>query len=426
MRGLHNQITEPLVDRKNTHKQVLILSYFTNEDGMACSHHIDDRLPYLREMGYEPVLLSSICVPRHKDYTHFRVPSLLPSGQRFEFRRILRHRGTDSILWKMRNLILLPLLPLFALERVVCKKDSVWAWLPLALWKARQICRTGGIDLIYSTGGPAVVHEVACHLAREFQVKWLAEVQDPLIHGYCAKNDAELQLLHRVEKQTYEQADRMIFLTEEALKVTEKRVRKTGKGKVIYPGAAIRPVIRESSGDILTMAHFGSLGGVRNLEKLLEGMELAVQREPRILSRLRIDLFGNVGGDDMARLDASPVKKNFTLKGFVPRTDALKIMQRYDVLLLIQGAHDISRETIPSKLYEYLQSGRLVLGLIHKNNELQNMLTSLGHLSVQADNWEGIAAALVGLFDRWQGKEGQALHPSPYTIERAVGELLSL
>lgn len=416
-----------VTDQTPDTRKILILSYFTNEDGMACSHHIDDRLPVFRNMGYEPILLSSLCVPKHTKYIHFRVPSLAPSGIRFELRRYLKRRGEDSVMWKLRSLILLPLLPLYAVERLFHTKDSTWTWLPLALWRARRICRSGEVTLVYSTGGPPVVHAVARHLKERLSVRWLAEVQDPLIHGYCAKGEEELQQLLKVEKATYHHADRMIFLTRAAMDQTEMRVGAAGRGAVIYPGAAARRQEHKTPPSPgVRIAHFGSLGGVRNLETLIKGLEQAVAEEQGIASGLKIDLYGNVGSDDRERIRRSACRAIFSLPGLFPRDQGLEIMQRYDVLLLIQGVHDISRETIPSKLYEYLQSGRFVLGLVYRNRELEQMLLELGHAAVQADDIRGVANAFRDLAGKRLAGDRRGVQSSPFTIERAVRELLAL
>lgn len=408
-------------------KQVLILSYFVNEDGMACSHHVSDRLPLFRELGCEPVVLSSMCVPKLSGYAHFRAFSLMPAGIRFEVRRSLRRRGKESIAWKLRNLILLPLLPFYGLDRLAFRVDPTWSWLPHALLQGMRICGTRGIDLLYSTGGPPVAHEVARRIGRRLSLKWLAEVQDPLVHGYCAGNPLEVRYLRRLEKAIYEQADRMIFLTESARAGAEARIGRAGKGAVIYPGAERSGSREQPDGHReFRMAHFGSLGGVRNLRTLIRGMELAAGKEGDPAAWVQVDLYGGIGDDDRRRIALSPCGSAFRFMGAVPRRTAVALMQRYDMLLLIQGAHDISGETIPSKLYEYLHSGRPVLGLVHRNPELEAMLTGLGHAAVRADDPEDVAATLRRLMrDRAAGRLPRP-RSSPFTPRRAVRQLLAL
>ncbi len=397
---------------------------------MACAHHIDDRLAVFQEMGLEPILLTSICVPRSDRFTHYRVPSLSPSGLRFELRQVFRRKGSDSLLWKLRNVLLLPLLPLYALERLFVRVDTVWYWFPLAYLRGKRICRHHSIDLLYSTGGPAVAHTVGRRLKKmTSSLKWLAEIQDPLIHSYCANTESELRLLHKVERETYRCADKMIFLTRKAMQNTEKRVQQTGKGVVVYPGAVPQPsrtvCDRDESCNTMVIGHFGSLGGVRNLAPLIGGLERAIAKHPSIMDLLVVKLYGNVGRDDQQRIAEFEQPNMFFLKGKVTRTVALNAMNQCDALLLIQGENPVSAETIPSKLYEYLHVGCPVLALVHENPEICSMLARLGHTCVSLNALE-IAQAILKLYNQWKGGIPGGSLPSPYTVRKAVEQVLTL
>jgi len=408
---------------------------------MACAHHIDDRLAIFQKMGFEPILLTSLCVPKWDKYLHYRVPSLSPSGLRFELRQFFLRKGRNSLLWKLRNIILLPLLPLYALERLFVRIDTVWYWLPFAYLRGKWICKNHKIAMLYSTGGPAVAHSVGYRLKNTLNrnrknidspgsVKWLAEVQDPLIHSYCANSEKELQLLNRLETTIYDNADKMIFLTSRAMENTEKRINREGKGAVVYPGAV--PVPRPDThpekpleAPKMIFGHFGSLGGVRNLAPLIAGLKQAITKKPEILEHSVINLYGGIGDDDQQRIAEFEFPNLFTVQGKVPRADALAAMGQCDVLLLIQGKDPISTETIPSKLYEYLHVGCPVLAIVYENPEIETILTPLGHVSVSMKSDE-IAKALLNLFNQWQNQKDVCPHPSPYTVEKAVEQFLAL
>jgi hypothetical protein len=98
-----------------------------------------------------------------------------------------------------------------------------------------------------------------------------------------------------------------------------------------------------------------------------------------------------------------------------------------DLLLLIQNTDDVSFETIPSKVYEYLHTGRPILALVYRNPELQNMLEELGHIVVQSDDEADIKRGLETYIDQWTKNQSPCREQkSPYTVERAVNELISL
>ena len=409
-------------------KTILILTYFANQDGMACSHHIDVRLPVFKDCDAVPILLTSWCGKRHPTLAHYRVCSLSPSGLRFEVRQRFHKKVEQGRRWKiLRDLLLLPLLPLYALERSIRRLDPTWSWYPLGVLMGLWVCFRRQVDTLYSTGGPPVVHAVGRTLSRLLALPWLAEVQDPLIHGYCARHPEEYRKLQAVEQATFAQATRMIFLTQEALKATAHRLWMAATGVVIYPGALPPPTQGTlSAGRGWRLAHFGSLGGVRTLQPLLTAAEEAVRRCPEMAEHLAVDLFGNVDQGDQERLRASPLAACFHLKGCIDHAAALAAMASYDLLLLIQGAHAISRETIPSKCYEYFLSGRPVLGLLYENEELAAMFRALGHHLSAADQPMAIAEMLISCYqDRQVGLQAIKI-PSPYTVDHAVRQLLVL
>jgi hypothetical protein len=409
-------------------RNVLVITYFTNEDGMACSHHIDDRLPVFREMGVEPIILSSLCVPRHKEFRHFRVFSLSASGIRFELRQVFRRLAKHNpIIGHLRHVATLPIMPFYLLEKIFVSIDTTWFWKPLAVVVGKTICRRMKVDFIYSTGGPAVAHVVGEILKRKTGLPWLAEVQDPLVHDYCAKNERELRLVQQVEKQICHNADCMVFLTRAAMVETERRVADCSNGAVIYPGSSPCKVITARKANLpLQFAHFGSLGGARNLGPFLTGMELAVEENPFLLENLVVSLYGGLGKDDVERLAKSPCQTMFQYIGSLSRKQVLEKMAETDVLLLIQGVHPISTETIPSKCYEYFLSGRAILGLIHENGELEQMLKDLNHMVVPAGDPEKISDGILSLYKQVSANTMTPPHPSPYTVERAVQQLLAL
>jgi hypothetical protein len=102
-------------------------------------------------------------------------------------------------------------------------------------------------------------------------------------------------------------------------------------------------------------------------------------------------------------------------------------MQRSDCLLLIQNTIFFSSETIPSKVYEYLLSGRPILGLVHHNQELREMLAQTGHFPVRADDVDEVAGAVERIVASFTaGTLSSRPAASPWTVERAVAELVTM
>jgi hypothetical protein len=404
------------------HRRWLILSYFSAIDGMACAQHIDDRLPYLAKRGVIPVMLTGICGGRCPERINVRVPSVAPSGLRFELRHLKRKNRYMKLLAPLLTLILLPC---YLLEKLLIDLDSQWSWFPLAIFRGFFLCGEYRPELIYSTGGPASAHVAAAIISSWRDIPWIAEFQDPLVCDDWLRSGRALKVFTWLERFVCTRAKVVIFLTQGAKERADIRTGLGVRGKVIYPGA--EPVGKStqhySRGEYCRFAHFGSLGGSRNLKVFLEGLSLLLEERPELADLIRMDIFGTcdqLSHRLMKRFSHPQIITDF---GRVPRKESIAAMERSDILLLIQNTEEFSTETIPSKVYEYLHTGRPILGLVYRNAELTELLIGLGHLAVDAASALEVKNGIARMVEQWRSG-GYVPRPSPYTVEAAVDSLI--
>ncbi len=407
----------------------LVLSYFSRIDGMACAQHIDDRIPLLRKEGIEPVLLTGPCGERWEEGRHAIARCVAPSGIRFEVRHLFRKREWRGGLHKtLEFLLLLPLLPFYLLEKLLVDLDSQWSWFPLAARRGRALCREVGPELIYSTGGAASAHIAAGMIARRTGIPWVAEFQDPIVHGDWSRGRVARKAFGLAERYVCARASRVVFLTEEARRRAAARTSLGDRGICIYPGAEpppdLSPPRRRDA--LLRFTHLGSFGGSRNPAVLLEAARLLFDERPELAGTVRFDFYGACDANSKRLLREFPREGVVTFHGRVSRSASLAAMRETDVLLLIQNVADYSAETIPSKVYEYLVAGRPILGLIHQSVELAAMLTSLGHTVAEAANAGSVGGALSEIHRRWEAGALETPAGSPYTIASAVDRLIAI
>jgi glycosyltransferase involved in cell wall biosynthesis len=406
----------------------LIVSYFSGIDGMACAQHIDDRIPLFLANGVTPVLLTGICGPGRSDVVQARIPSMAPSGIRFEARHVFRRMGLRGAGYKvLEAILLLPLLPFYLLEKLLIDLDSQWSWFPLAAVRGYFLARRYRPEVIYSTGGPASAHVAAGLIARWTGIPWIAELQDPLVHDDWQRGRRALRVMRRVERFVCRNASRVVFLTEGA---RERAAARTGfgeKGTTVYPGADARifPETVREKGPFCRFAHFGSFGRSRNPEVFLEALRRLFLERPGTEQVIRLALYGTCDRRSQQRIEAFPWPEVVQYHGRVTRKESLSSMRRADVLLLVQNTDDFSAETIPSKTYEYFHAGRPVLGLVYRNPELAGMLRSLGHRVADAADAAAVKKAVTALYEDWKNGTVADPLPSPYTAEGAVKGILA-
>ncbi len=407
----------------------LVLSYFSRIDGMACAQHIDDRIPLLRKAGVEPVLLTGPCGERWEEGRHEVARCVAPSGVRFEVRHLFRKRGMRGPLYKVLEfLFLFPVLPFYLLEKLLVDLDSQWSWFLLAARRGYDLCREVGPELIYSTGGAASAHIAAGRIAHRTGIPWVAEFQDPLVHGDWYRGKVARKAFSFAERYVCAHASRVVFLTEEAGRRAAARTSLGDRGRCIYPGAEPPPELppRRRNGALLRFAHLGSFGGSRNPAVLLEAARLLLGERPELAEKVRFDFYGNCDANSKRLLREFPREGVVTFHGRVSRSAALAAMRDADVLVLIQNVADYSAETIPSKVYEYLVAGRPILGLVHRNAELAGMLTGLGHTVAEAVDARSVGGAISEIHRRWEAGALEMPPGSPYTIASAVDRLIGI
>lgn len=403
----------------------LILTYFSRIDGMACAQHIDDRLPYLEKNGILPIMITSVCGPKHEGLIHRRVPSLAPSGIRYELRHLRRQNRLIKLLAPIISVLLLPF---YLIEKLIVDMDSQWSWFPLAAWQGRKLCREFSPELIYSTGGASSAHVAAFLISRKTGIPWIAELQDPLVYDDSTRSRRAQWLYGRIVTMMCKHASAVIFLTEEARRRAASPTELGDKGRVIYPGAdpAVMPEISYVRRERCHFAHFGSLGGTRNLKVFLQGLRLLFEERPELVDMILVDLYGTADRATIEEVQTFPypgVIRNF---GRVSRKESLIAMKQSDVLLLIQNTDSISAETIPSKIYEYFHTGRPVLALIHNNRELETMLGRFGDYAVSADDILSVEKGILVYYDRWSSEFSRSVLPSPFTVNAAVSQLVAI
>jgi glycosyltransferase involved in cell wall biosynthesis len=295
------------------------------------------------------------------------------------------------------------------------------------LLRGSLLCREFQPELIYSTGGPASAHFAAAFISSWHGIPWIAEFQDPLVCNDWPRSGRSLKVSTWLERFVCARANFVIFLTREAMERASGRTGLGVRGKVIYPGAetAGKSPVHYLRGEFCRFAHFGSLGGSRNLKVLLEGLNLLFDELPELADLIRLDIFGTC--DQLSRNLVKKFAHSEVITDFgrLPRKESIAAMVKSDVLLLIQNTEEFSAETIPSKVYEYLHTGRPVLGLVYRNTELTELLIGLGHRAVDAASAMEVKNGIVQMVEQWR-TGGGIPQPSPYTVEAAVDSLICI
>jgi glycosyltransferase involved in cell wall biosynthesis len=103
------------------------------------------------------------------------------------------------------------------------------------------------------------------------------------------------------------------------------------------------------------------------------------------------------------------------LHGYLPHADSIALMRSADLLFLpMQNLPNGRRSsTIPGKTFEYLASGRPILGAV-PNGDARDIIQEAGHTVCGPDDVDAIADSIARAVER------KALDPAPFCPDWSV------
>lgn len=377
----------------------LVIAHCMNMDGQAASHHVSDKLPYLKSMGIQPVLLSAASGSRDPTFEHHQIFSPAPSGLRFEMRHYLRRKIKGKV-WSEAIVALttLTLLPLILLEKIFLQLDSQWSWFITAYWKGKHLSSTHNFKVIYVLGGASSAFLAAYLISRKSKVPIIAECFDPLISKDWSRSKASYKWNAWIEGIISQKANSAVWYTTGALNDASSRHKILSRtGHVIRPGMSPPDFmgITYERCDKLKFCYFGGLSIQRSLDCFLQALNEIFKSNPSFSTFIEVHIYGG-------KLDESSLTEAQKLPGTVlidhgrlehdpysnksGRQRVLEEMRKADFLILLHGKGSICKLYIPSKTYEYIWSLRPTIAISPFPNELKSMLPEKEHyIADQAD-----------------------------------------
>ncbi len=400
-----------------------------NIPGCCQAEWVDDRIYELINRGYDIHVVSAThCFKYPKNIKHYRVPSILPFEAMSEYNEI----KSMNIDIKSRPLLMVYLKvmssiskTLSALNIQIFKGEGRWFWFIPSFVMIFILSIRNKYKYIYSTGGPASAHLATILVSRILKIKNIIELQDPLSGDDIGRNSYSKKALKVIEKIIVSNASNVVYATKSAMNSAKEKYSKF-KNKIfsIYPGAKQnKERVNRSSPTALNFSYIGSLYQTRNLDNFLKAFS---EVSKKINKEYSIDLYGWVADDVKERIQKYK-GININLHGMISREIAHQRAMDSDVLLLVQHTDDRSILTIPFKIYDYLNTENLILGLTYKNYEIDEILSKFGHVSCPADSVSDIKNILNNIFNNYDilKKKIKKSNLNPYQAVDKMEEIIS-
>ncbi len=273
-------------------------------------------------------------------------------------------------------------------------------------------------DVLVSFGQPFISHLVGLELKRELSIPWLAHFSDPWVDNpFTIVNPFTRHLNYRLEQSVIDRADRVAFTSNETIEYVLRKYADIPRRKALVIPQSFEPLddvgVKSVNPGPLIIRYLGSFYGPRSPKPLFAALQSITTSRPTFLNDVRFELIG---------VDAIGVAKHasdFNLPpglvssfGNVDHESSLRMMAESDGLLLIDAPSELSI-FLPSKLIEYIGTGRPILGLTPPGTAA-SLIRQLGGLVADPRNMEEITLQVSSFIDLLRERRFKEITSQPW------------
>ena len=258
----------------------------------------------------------------------------------------------------------------------------VW-WVRPSVKFLKDYMRKHPVDAIITTGPPHSMHLIGLELKRTLGVKWIADFRDPWtdIDFY-----AQLKLTKwadakhkRLEGEVLREADKVLTVSwhwaDDLRKLGASNIEVVTNG---YDPDDL-PSPPEPVDDAFSLVHIGSLSPTRNAPELWAALKMICDEDAAFAAKFKLRFVGPVDHTIAESVEAAGLGAHLERTGRVTHEEAMRQMQRARVLLLLVNDTPNLLGILPGKLFEYVSTGRPILGVGPAEGDVSRVLDQAPH-----------------------------------------------
>lgn len=374
-------------------KKVLIITYYWLPSGGAGVQRWVKFAKYLRNFGWEPVIYT----PENPEYPSIDNSFGKDIANDIEIIKTQIWEPFDiyrTLLGKKGQTINAG----FILEdKKKGWKDKLSVWIrgnflipdPRKFWIRPSInylskyLKENPVDAIITTGPPHSMHLIGMGIKRILpDIKWLADFRDPWTNIDFYK---DLHLTkwadkkhHRLEKKVVCNADKVIVVSK-GMKDEFNYLR--SKGVHIIPNGYDEDDVKIISSSLdkkFTISHVGTMNGARNPLVVWKALQDLCVENDDFNHDLIIQLIGKTDFAVLEAINKYGLTKNLNKIDYLTHDGAIQKQHSSQVLLLMINRSANAKGILTGKFFEYLASGRPVLGVGPVDGDAAAILNETG------------------------------------------------
>ena len=299
------------------------------------------------------------------------------------------------------------------LRQALTVPDARLPWIPQAFIPGLRLIYREKIDVIFSSS-PSPTNHVMAHLLSRFSGRpHIVDYRDlwTVSGSYFSRNLPRLMRRWNTfwERRVLKHCRGVVVTTNtfrENLVAGFDDININDKITVIYNGvdeADYRDAdttVRKN--DRFTVSYFGNLYGFRNPSQFIKALAKWIDLNPAVKNRVKVDFWGSCDEGYMLDMSKHHLDKVIAFNSRIPQREAMRKMLETDLLLLIQGTDPRANDAIPTKLFEYLATGKPILAFFPEGEAADILLEHGNHLVISRPDIDSIVAYLQRHFSLWE------------------------
>lgn len=286
--------------------------------------------------------------------------------------------------------------PLNAQKKSLKQRLSLWvrgnlfipdprvSWVRPSVRFLRKYLKEHPVDLVITSGPPQSMHLIGRNLKRATGIRWIADFRDPwtdlFYYKHLGLSKASDRKHRRLEQSVLDEADRIIAVTPYVQKDFQARTSTpvdlitNGFDPDDYPSSPARPATEGK----FRIVHTGLFAADGNPMKLWAALARKCREDKAFSDKLEIRLAGKTDAAIIEAIKAAGLGEKLVNLGYLDHDACIREQRAADILILPLRQEPEYSKVLPGKIFEYLASGRPVLGIGQEDGAAAQVLQDSG------------------------------------------------
>lgn len=357
-------------------KKVLIITYYWPPSAGSGVQRWLKFAKYLPEYGWDPIIFT----PENPDF-ELKDESLLdeipqqvevlkfPIWEPYSLLRSLKREKIKNpgVIIEKKKKSFLDKVAIWLRANVIVPDPRVF-WVKPSVDFLLDLIERNGIEAIITTGPPHSLHLIGRNIKRKKKISWIADFRDPWSSWEFLDSLPMLQWVRKkhqnLEESVLHEADAVVTISPtfkeelEAIGKREVKLITNGFDPADMPGSF---AMSTQDPETFHVVYIGIIDAIRDPIPFLKAFKQAFSGKEK---KVMLSFVGKVSEQVTEFIQKDLwLSSHVELTGYLPHQEVFRYYEKASVLLLILTHTKNAKGNIPGKLFEYIATGRKIVGL---------------------------------------------------------------